>query len=109
MKSKIEIGVAVVSQKYGKGVITKIITKSTGYVEVNFNGSLKKEMAFNLMDENGQPLKSKPVHKPLTEEQKVKADRSHAKFTSEMNNATLRANFLDCQIKTGNYNSNLIN
>ena len=61
MKSKIFIG-AKVSSKYGNGTITKIITKSTGYVEVTYlNGSIRKEMAFNLTGENGESLKKKPT------------------------------------------------
>lgn len=56
---KIEIGQLVKSKKNGNGTITAIITKSTGYVEVSFeNGSIKKEMAFNLQV-NGVDLKEK--------------------------------------------------
>ena len=105
---KIEINTAVVSPKHGKGIITRIITKSTGYVEVDFNGVLKKEMAFNLTDENGNSLKSAPKKRVLTDEQKQKRDASHARFMSEMNNATLNANFLPCQIANNSYNTNLI-
>lgn len=50
-----------VKGKLGMGIITKIITKSTGYVQVDYNGTLKNEMAFNLTDENGNDLKKKPV------------------------------------------------
>lgn len=54
-------GIKVIG-KHGEGVITKIITKSTGYVEVAYNsGFVKKDMAFNLTDENGNSLKKKPV------------------------------------------------
>jgi hypothetical protein len=60
MKAKIFIG-AKVSSKHGDGTITKIITKSSGDVEVTYaNGSVRKEMAFNLTGENGQPLKKTP-------------------------------------------------
>ena len=59
-ESKIKIGQKV-QGKSGYGVITKIITKSTGYVEVDYNGVIKKEMAFNLTDENGISLKAKPA------------------------------------------------
>lgn len=42
---KIEIGQQVESAKNGVGVISKIITKSTGYVEIIYsNGLVKKEM-----------------------------------------------------------------
>jgi len=59
--SRIEIGTKVNGSK-GQGTITSIITKSTGYVEVTYNsGIVKKEMAFNLTDENGVSLKSKPA------------------------------------------------
>ena len=62
MKAKLETGLAV-SGKFGEGMISKIITKSTGYVEVTWNsGKVSKEMAFNLKV-NGEELKSKPVHK----------------------------------------------
>ena len=58
--SKINIGQQVRGSK-GNGTITAIITKSTGYVEVTYsNGTVKKEMAFNLTDENGETLKSAP-------------------------------------------------
>lgn len=58
--SKIQIG-AKVNGKAGSGIISKIITKSTGYVEVSYdNGTIKKEMAFNLTNENGESLKSAP-------------------------------------------------
>lgn len=57
--SKIEVGQKV-KGKAGLGIIVKIITKSSGYVEVDYNGITKKEMAFNLTDETGVPLKSKP-------------------------------------------------
>jgi KaiC/GvpD/RAD55 family RecA-like ATPase len=61
MKTRIFEAAKVVSPKYGEGVISRIITKSTGYVEVKYsNGSIRKEMAFNLTDENGEALKSKP-------------------------------------------------
>lgn len=51
----------VISKKFGKGIITKIITKSTGYVEVKFeNGKVRKEMAFNLTDESGKALRKAP-------------------------------------------------
>lgn len=57
--SKIQIGTSVIG-KHGKGVISAIITKSTGYVEVDYNGKKSKEMAFNLTGEDGQSLKAKP-------------------------------------------------
>ena len=107
-QSKIQIGATVVSSKYGEGEITKIITKSTGYVEVSYNGTIKKEMAFNLTDENGESMKAKPIKKPLTDEQKAKADRDHARFMKSMNSAILADNFLPSQIASGNYNINLV-
>lgn len=59
--SKINIGTKVFNKKNQEGTITRIITKSTGYVEVAYlNGTTKKEMAFNLTDENGESLKSAP-------------------------------------------------
>ena len=104
----IAIGTQVISSKHGAGVITRIITRSTGYVEVDFNGTLRKEMAFNLTDANGNSLKNKPVKKPLTTEQREKLDRSHARFMQDFKMAELRGNFLDCQIAAGSYNSDLI-
>lgn len=59
--SKINIGTKVFNKKNQEGTITRIITKSTGYVEVAYlNGTTKKEMAFNLTDENGEALKAAP-------------------------------------------------
>lgn len=57
----VAINQTVINKKGQKGTITRIITKSTGYVEVSFeDGSKKKEMAFNLTDENGVALKKAP-------------------------------------------------
>lgn len=57
----IAINQVVINKKGQKGTITRIITKSTGYVEVTLeNGSITKEMAFNLKDENGVSLKKAP-------------------------------------------------
>lgn len=57
----ITINQVVFNKKGQKGTITRIITKSTGYVEVAYEaGFKKKEMAFNLVDENGQSLKKAP-------------------------------------------------
>lgn len=75
--SKINIGAKVFNKKNQEGTITSIITKSTGYVEVTYlNGVVKKEMAFNLTDENGESLKAAPkakAKKPvtLTKEEKI--------------------------------------
>lgn len=65
--SKINIGTKVLNKKIQEGTITKVITKSTGYVEVTYlNGLVKKEMAFNLFDENGESLKATPKAKKQT-------------------------------------------
>lgn len=65
--SKINIGTKVLNKKNQEGTITKVITKSTGYVEVTYiNGLVKKEMAFNLTDENGESLKATPKAKKQT-------------------------------------------
>ena len=59
--SKINIGTKVFNKKNQEGTISKVITKSTGYVEVTYSdGSVRKEMAFNLTDENGESLKATP-------------------------------------------------
>lgn len=48
------------SEKKGTGVVAQIITKSTGYVLVNWdNGTSSKEMAFNLTDDQGNALGKK--------------------------------------------------
>lgn len=54
------LGTPVTSAKLGAGIITKIITRSSGYVQVDYNGVLRNEMAFNLADASGKPLKAKP-------------------------------------------------
>nr|DAI32002.1 MAG TPA: hypothetical protein [Caudoviricetes sp.] len=65
--SRINIGTKVFNKKNQEGTITKVITKSTGYVEVTYiNGLIKKEMAFNLTDENGESLKATPKAKKQT-------------------------------------------
>lgn len=101
MTSKIQIGNKVKSPKYGLGVITKIITKSTGYVEVNYNGNVKKEMAFNLTDENGQSLKAKP-------KQSIPTDAQYAASMSRSNYAQLAEHYSDSLISSMK-NNGLIN
>lgn len=65
--SRINIGTKVFNKKNQEGTITKVITKSTGYVEVTYiNGLIKKEMAFYLTDENGESLKATPKAKKQT-------------------------------------------
>lgn len=76
--SKINIGTKVFNKKNQKGTITKVITKSTGYVEVTYlNGLVKKEMAFNLTDENGESLKATPKAKKqaMTISDKIEATK----------------------------------
>lgn len=47
--SKINIGAKVFNKKNQEGTITKIITKSTGYVEVTYlNGILSEKQAYYL-------------------------------------------------------------
>lgn len=66
----VKLGLTVFTKKAQKGTITKIITKSTGYVEVTLeDGTIKKEMAFNLTDVDGKPVRKAPkkaVEKPLS-------------------------------------------
>ncbi len=57
--TKIAVG-STVTGKYGIGTIEKVITKSSGYVQVHYsNGKIAKEMAFNLYGEDGLALKHK--------------------------------------------------
>lgn len=67
----------------GTGKIVKIITRSTGYVTVDYNGILKNEMAFNLTDEAGQPLKAKPAGSGKSKGQKDAEAR--AAFAAQTN------------------------
>ena len=76
--SKIQIGARVFNKKNQEGTITKIITKSTGYVEVSYlNGTTKKEMAFNLTDANGEALKATPKarERVLTMAEKIQNEK----------------------------------
>lgn len=85
---KLEIGTKVTG-KNGNGIISKIITKSTGYVLVNWNnGKQTKEMAFNLNDENGVSLKNKPAGSGLTKAQKNARDIAAYNALSPMEKAT---------------------
>ena len=86
MKTKIEIGTLVTSKKHGEGVIVKIITKSTGYVQVDFNGVLKNEMAFNLTV-NGESLKNKSVKKEITEQDIIDNAKDFARINARLNYA----------------------
>lgn len=99
--SKIQIGTEVKSSKFGIGVITKIITKSTGYVEVNYNGSIKKEMAFNLTDINGESLKAKP-------KQSIPTDTQYAADMKRSNYVQLAEHYSDSLISSMK-NNGLIN
>lgn len=84
---KLEIGILVKSNKLGLGVITKIITKSTGYIEVTYNsGKINKEMAFNLTDENGVILKNKKVQAKSTPEQ---LDRRHNQLVNSIHESLM--------------------
>lgn len=66
--SKFAIETRVENKKGLVGTITKIITKSTGYVEVTFdNGDVKKEMAFNLKNIEGETLKAIPTNNIVSE------------------------------------------
>lgn len=58
--TKVAVGSIVTNKKGKQGVISSIITKSTGYVTVKYSdGTTSKEMAFNLTGEDGNPLKKK--------------------------------------------------
>lgn len=58
--TKIESGSVVYDQNGKKATIEKVITASTGYVVIKYeNGTTKKQMAFNLKGEDGNPLKKK--------------------------------------------------
>lgn len=58
--TKTSVGASILG-KHGQGTISRIITKSTGYVEVRYsNGTTSKEMAFNLKGADGRPLRNKP-------------------------------------------------
>lgn len=59
--TKVEIGSKVWDSKGRSGVISGIITKSTGYVRVKYDdGKEGKQMAFNLKGEDGNYLKKRP-------------------------------------------------
>lgn len=58
--TKVEVGSSITNSKGLRGTISRIITKSSGYVEVTYeNGTKGKEMAFNLFGNDGNPLKKK--------------------------------------------------
>ncbi len=101
MKTKIEIGTQVKGNN-GTGTITKIITKSTGYVEVTyFNGKIKKEMAFNLFDLEGNSLKSKPVVKHMTDSQRaVNAHYNNLSLKNALEQETGRTGLSFNQLKS---------
>lgn len=90
--SKIEIG-AKVKGFNGIGTITRIITKSTGYVEVTYSNCVKKEMSFNLTDENGESMKAKPAKKKeLTNEQIAKNKANSAEWRKEITRCIIAEN-----------------
>ena len=85
--SKIQNGTEIKNKSGMVGVISKIITKSTGYIEVNYNGSFKKEMAFNLTDINGESLKAKPKPQFHTVESAAKFNASIDAFHKKVSDA----------------------
>ena len=59
--TKTAVGSRVYDSKKGWGTISKIITKSTGYVSVKYDsGATGGQMAFNLKGEDGNFLKKRP-------------------------------------------------
>lgn len=95
---KIEVGQKVTG-KLGLGTITKIITKSTGYVEVTYdNGTVKKEMAFNLTSENGEVVKNKPVQRVHTAESAARANREYDAFQRKVKFAALSDEYLPSEV-----------
>lgn len=59
--TKVAVGSAVTDSKGRKGVISSIITPSSGYVTVKYSdGTTSKQMAFNLYGADGNPLKKRP-------------------------------------------------
>lgn len=59
--TKMAVGSRITDSKGHKGTISKILTASSGYVEVKYDdGSVGKQMAFNLYGDDGNPLKKKP-------------------------------------------------
>lgn len=55
-------GMNIENKKGQKGLVVKVITRSTGYCLVRYeDGSERKEMAFNLNDENGRPVRKAPA------------------------------------------------
>lgn len=59
--TKVAVGSRVFDAKKGWGTIGSIITKSSGYVTVNYDsGGSGKAMAFNLKGVDGNPLKKRP-------------------------------------------------
>ena len=60
----VQVNQEVLTKKGERGIVSAIITKSTGYVEVTLESGRKvKEMAFNLTDKDGNTLKKKPAKK----------------------------------------------
>jgi hypothetical protein len=74
--------------KLGNGVITNIITKSTGYSEVTYaSGQVRKEIKMNLTDANGVKLTEKNVYISAPAEgnakyiKSIKKDLNDAKYS----------------------------
>lgn len=88
--SKIFVG-AEVNNKDGKhGTIVKVITKSTGYVEVEYtDGTTRKEMAFNLTDNEGNALKATPKKREASEPTEAEKIQSRKNWILEVNEKNL--------------------
>ncbi len=88
--TKIYIGAEVNNKKNQHGVITRIITKSTGYVEVKYdNGTTRKEMAFNLTDNEGNALKATPKKREASEPTEAEKIQSRKNWILEVNEKEL--------------------
>lgn len=96
MKTKIEIGNQVQNKSGKTGTIVKIITKSTGYVLVNYGDCEKKEMAFNLTNVEGISLKAKPEsNSDAKHAAKMAASNLNGRKFYENENGTFNSDAMD--------------
>lgn len=84
MKKAIQIGVNVTSKKFGNGTITSIITASTGYVEINFSGNVRKVMLkhSDVEIEGVEIKKSESLNMTASEKKRAKNQREMAAYNA---------------------------
>ena len=88
-------GTIIISPKYGKGVIDKIITKSTGYALIKFDNGVERKMlkkCSNLTFEDGTPCFTGKKQVKLSKQEKDQRDLD--KFNAKTNLQKIKSSLI---------------